>query len=207
MFVYEEKILKEYRIQVLEIVGWEGVWGIFITSIFIVAFYFIPGEDFGSAENPIQASLQLIHSKELIVSMLISSLVIGPFNYFGTSLTKYASAMHRCLVDASRMCIVWFVSMCCNWESFKTNQAMGYLLIIVGNLLYYGIISLGAEKKENNEKPMKLDLEEDNNEDDEINKDKKEKAENTDDLNSTAITKKSDLAATVKAKDLIEVKN
>lgn len=140
MFVYEEKILKEYKIKVMEIVGWEGVWGITISSIFLGVFYLLPGEDFGSAENPIQAALQIWNNSSIMISVLISVFVIGPFNYFGTSLTKEASAMHRCLVDASRMCIVWFISMCCSWESFKGIQALGYGLILIGNLFYYELI-------------------------------------------------------------------
>lgn len=140
MFVYEEKILKSYNIKIMEIVGWEGVWGCLISLVFMYVFYNLPGDDFGSAENPFQAIMQIKNSKELLISTLCSSLVIGPFNYFGTSLTKEASAMHRCLVDASRMCIVWMVSMCCSWEDFKSNQALGYGLILLGNLLYYELL-------------------------------------------------------------------
>jgi len=58
MFVYEEKILKEFDIHVFDIVGWEGVWGILISAIFLSLFFLIPGHDFGSFENPMQASIQ-----------------------------------------------------------------------------------------------------------------------------------------------------
>ena len=142
MFVYEECILKDYEVQVWEIVGWEGIWGMLSSAAFISIFFLIPGNDFGSTENPIQATLQVMNDKQLFIGIATSSLVIGPFNYFGTALTKYASAMHRCLIDASRMCIVWIVSICCNWENFKIQQACGYVLIIIGNLVYYEIITL-----------------------------------------------------------------
>ena len=94
-----------------------------ISFVFISIFYIIPGhfililgEDFGSFENPFQATLQVFHNYLLFLSISTSILVIGPFNYYGTSLTKYSSAMHRCLVDASRMCIVWVTSIICKWE-------------------------------------------------------------------------------------------
>jgi hypothetical protein len=202
MFVYEEKILKEYKIQVLEIVGWEGIWGVLITSVFLVTFFLIPGEDFGSAENPIQATLQLINSKEIMISVFVSSLVIAPFNYFGTSLTKYASAMHRCLVDASRMCIVWLVSMCCSWESFQSNQALGYTLILAGNLLYYGVIGLGSMDKPTEEEGFeKLKNKEEHidkeNEDEEGNNNINKRGK---DLDKTMITKNSEFLAIVEDK-------
>lgn len=142
MFVYEEKILNEYKIKVFEIVGWEGIWGMLLSLFFILIFYLIPGDDYGSLENPIQATLQIINNYQLLVSILISSLVIGPFNYYGSNLTKYSSAMHRCLVDSSRMCVIWLIAVCCNWEKFTGYQALGYVFIVCGNLLYYEIIKL-----------------------------------------------------------------
>lgn len=131
-----------------------------ISSFFIGTFYLIPGEiilklliqlghDYGSWENPIQATKQILNNPMLFVSILCSSLVIGPFNYFGTNLTKHSSAMHRCLIDASRMCVVWFISLCCNWESFKTQQVMGYTFVLIGNIVYYEFVKFDLfESKE-----------------------------------------------------------
>ena len=93
----------------------------------------------GSYENPIQATEQMTHSWTLVASMFTSIIVIGPFNYFGTNLTKYSSAMHRCLIDASRMCVVWLISIISGWEHFKFQQAVGYALVIIGNLIYYQV--------------------------------------------------------------------
>lgn len=76
----------------------------------------------------------------LLLSILCSTLIIGPFNYFGTNLTKYSSAMHRCLIDASRMCVVWLISICCSWESLKTQQILGYTFVLIGNIIYYEIV-------------------------------------------------------------------
>jgi hypothetical protein len=97
------------------------------------------GTDFGSYENVYQASIQILNNSKLIISVALSTLVIGPFNFYGTNLTKYSSAMHRCLVDASRMCIVWLISIASGWEIFKPQQAMGYLFVMVGNLIYYEV--------------------------------------------------------------------
>ena len=158
MFVFEEKILKNYNTKVMEIVGWEGIWRSIISLIYIYVFYNLPGDDMGSAENPFQALFQIKNNTVLFISIILSSFVIGPFNYFGTMLTKEASAMHRCLVDASRMCLVWFISLCCAWESFNMYQVSGYAMIILGNLLYNEIL-LKEEKyflyKDNETKKLK----------------------------------------------------
>jgi hypothetical protein len=81
-----------------------------------------------------------MNNSKLLISVGLSTLVIGPFNYYGTNLTKYSSAMHRCLIDASRMCIVWLISIISGWEVFKPQQAFGYLFVMVGNLVYYEVL-------------------------------------------------------------------
>jgi len=75
----------------------------------------------------------------LLAAILLSSIVIGPFNYYGTNLTKHSSAMHRCLIDASRMLVVWLLSIVSKWEQFKLQQAIGYFFVLVGNLIYYEV--------------------------------------------------------------------
>lgn len=110
-----------------------------ISSILIGIFYIIPGRDIRSWENPIQATLQLGNNYYLLGAILCTTFVIGPFNYYGTNLTKYSSAMHRCLIDASRMCVVWLVCIICKWEDLKTQQALGYLFVLLGNLVYYEV--------------------------------------------------------------------
>lgn len=139
MFVYEEMILKEYNVNVFEIVGWEGIWGMLCSAIFVGIFYVIPGHDYGSYENPVQASEQIFKNTTLFFGILCTTVVIGPFNYFGTNLTKYSSAMHRCLIDASRMCVVWLISILAGWERFKIQQCMGYVCVLLGNMLYYQV--------------------------------------------------------------------
>ena len=75
----------------------------FISFVFNSIFYIIPGhfilmlgDDFGSFENPIQITLQVFNNFVLFLCISTSILIIGPFNYYGTSLTKYSSSMHRC---------------------------------------------------------------------------------------------------------------
>jgi len=93
----------------------------------------------GSYESSIEATEQLLHNWKLVAAMFVTIFVIGPFNYFGTNLTKYSSAMHRCLIDASRMCVVWLISILMGWEHFKFQQAIGYATVILGNLIYYQV--------------------------------------------------------------------
>ena len=126
---------------VVEMVGWEGVWGMLLSAFFMFIFYTIPGKDFGSYENPFQATMQIFNNRTLLMAMLCSSLVIGPFNYYGAKITQHFSAMHRCLICASRMCVVWIFCIASGWESIRLMQVIGYTLIVFGNLIYNQVIN------------------------------------------------------------------
>jgi len=139
MFVYEEIIINEYDVCVLDIVGYEGIWGVLISSIFVSCAYFLPGYSFGSLDNPIDAFTQTIFNHKLLIAFLLPMLVIGPFNYFGTSLTKYSSAMQRTLIDNSKVIIVWMISIYIKWEKVHILQIIGFVLIITGNILYFEV--------------------------------------------------------------------
>eukprot|EP00743_Colponemidia_sp_Colp-15_P005806 GILK01006241.1.p1 GENE.GILK01006241.1~~GILK01006241.1.p1 ORF type:complete len:388 (-),score=36.52 GILK01006241.1:205-1368(-) len=146
MFVYEEKILRsstaDEHVPVLSLVGWEGLWGIILSAIVVGVFFGIPGQDSGHLENFIQASVQIFHSWILITAFLVTTLVIGPFNYFGSMLTKKLSAVHRCTIDATRMFTVWSFSLAVRWEHFRWVQGVGYCCLLLGTLIHNEIIRI-----------------------------------------------------------------
>jgi hypothetical protein len=61
--------------------------------------------------------------------VVLTALCIGPFNYFGMSLTKQGSALQRCIICTSRMIAVWSVSLLFGWEQFRLLQLLGYLVL------------------------------------------------------------------------------
>jgi hypothetical protein len=53
------------------------------------------------------------------------------------------------------MCVVWLISICCNWESFKTQQVLGYTFVLIGNIIYYEILKFDwFEMKKDNFDPV-----------------------------------------------------
>jgi len=51
MFIYEEIILNKYDIGVMEMVGYEGLWGVFLTSILLGTITFHPIKIIGINDN------------------------------------------------------------------------------------------------------------------------------------------------------------
>ena len=140
MFIYEEYILKDYEIEILDIVGWEGFWGVLFAGILLVISFFVPNFIVGFSDNFLVASYQIFHSKYLLLGVLAGALSIGPFNYFGTQLTKIASAAHRSTICSMRMCVVWMISLCVGWEQYRPQQLYGYLIMTFGVLMYNEVI-------------------------------------------------------------------
>ena len=140
MFIYEEYILKDYQIEILDIVGWEGFWGSILAGFLLIISFFIPNVIVGFSDNFLVASYQIIHSKYLFIGVLAGAFSIGPFNYFGTHLTKIASASHRSTICSMRMFTVWMISLLIGWEQYCPQQLYGYLMMTFGVLMYNDVI-------------------------------------------------------------------
>ena len=135
-------------------VGWEGIWGTVLSFLILSFTFYFPGHFIvfsfkklffyylkkdaivGCSDNFVYASFQIANNSKLLFAILISSAVIGPFNYFGSGLTKIASASHRSTIDSMRMCIVWLVCVIGGYEEFRYQQMYGYALMSFGSILY-----------------------------------------------------------------------
>lgn len=77
---------------------------------------------------------------------------IGCFNATGVAITKYASAAQRSTVDTSRTLIIWFVSIFIGWEKFYWQELIGFILLVMGTLVYNEIYVLPCEIMNQNTK-------------------------------------------------------
>jgi len=65
---------------------------------------------------------------------------IAFFNYFGISITKYASAAQRSTVDLLRILSVWIFSIVLGLEKFNVLIVPGFVLLAIGFVIYNEII-------------------------------------------------------------------
>lgn len=70
-YVYEEKVLSSYKCQPLQVVGYEGFFGMCMATIVLFILYFIPGHDAGSVENAPYALAQMLNSGKLFVAGML----------------------------------------------------------------------------------------------------------------------------------------
>jgi len=139
--VVEEKFISKYNVPPLQVVGWEGSFGFVILSCILVGMYYIPGNSAGNHfENTPDAFVQLGNSAVVLTAIIGNIFSIAFFNFFGISITKYANATTRMVLDSVRTVVIWAVDLIIGWEQFQYLQIIGFLLLLLGTMLYNQVL-------------------------------------------------------------------
>lgn len=170
-FILEEQYSKTYNCDTLEIVGWEGVWGILINIPVLIIFQNIecPTLQIGKntwikllctkndknqwiLEDSIFAIKQISNDYVLLLCNISYFLSSALLNYTGITLTKIASAASRAFTDTIRTVLIWCFFLLpivnlCNREHFNIVQFTGFLFLIAGTLINNEIVILPFGKK------------------------------------------------------------
>jgi hypothetical protein len=190
-YVVEEKIVRSYIVDSFQMVGFEGMWGSIVYIVVLIIFQFIKCNDFNQnlkenicayrdnydgniyLEDTNFALKQMIKKKILILLFMLYITSIGIFNISGINLMEYSSSAARAVLDNLRTILIWFyfllIPQSSNYEeleeTFKYLQLLGFILIIIGNLIYNEILDikyLGLSKcyktKEDNKNDNKRDI-------------------------------------------------
>lgn len=112
MFIVEEKLLGDYYLDPLKVVGLEGVWGLLMYAILLPIFNNIPCDVEGLCNNGVLedtlAAFRDFGSNPALIGLSIGiCFSIATFNGFGVTVTKNASAAQRSTIDTSRTVLIW----------------------------------------------------------------------------------------------------
>jgi len=141
-FVVEEKFLSKYDAPPLQVVGWEGFWGLSMCSVVLFVLYWIPGSDYGSMENAVYAFAQMYYDWKLLLAVLGSVFSIAFFNFFGISITQRISSTTRSTIDSMRTFLIWIVSLIIGWEHFSWLQIGGFAVLVLGSSIYNEVLPI-----------------------------------------------------------------
>lgn len=72
----------------------------------------------------------------LILQSCFIIISIASFNATGVAITKFATAAQRSTVDTSRTLIIWCVSLILGWEEFLWPELVGFILLVMGTIIY-----------------------------------------------------------------------
>ena len=148
MFITEEKLFSKYYLKPLKVVGFEGLWGFLVYVIILIIFQQIDCHnpdfcEYGYLEDSIDALHQIGNNPGLLGLVISVMFSIAMFNFFGVSVTKYASSAQRATLDISRTVLIWVFFLAYpgdGSETFNYIQLLGFLVLIVGTLVYNEIV-------------------------------------------------------------------
>lgn len=156
--VCEERLLKVHDIPGTLVVAYEGVWGTLIMVVFVFpVLYFLPGNDVGGRqENTLDTVTMIENSSALQIMLCIYLLSCCTYNVARMLITSSLSAVHFTMIDASRTCIIWTLDLGLRywssdpaiqkfgeeWTPFSPLQAIGFLILILGQMVYGGLVQL-----------------------------------------------------------------
>jgi len=172
--VIEEKLLKDKNYEPINVVFMEGFWGLVIMSLVALPILYITPHAYPAVppydklfddgardiytENVLDAFSQMYNNPTFFFENLILLFSIAFYNFFGLALTTYLSAVHRTLIDACRTISVWGVQLIIYYLGLKsvgeefTNfsfiQLGGFLLLVLGTLLYNEVLKLPCSQYE-----------------------------------------------------------
>ncbi|GLI67497.1 hypothetical protein VaNZ11_011682 [Volvox africanus] len=142
-FILEEKFVAQYRVPTLLAVGLEGMWGTAICTIALPVLALVrTGPYHRPVDSAVEAFKEIAANGPLAVSMLVTVLSIGSFNFFGISVTKALSGAARATIDATRTLFVMLASMWLGWEHFLPLQVVGFAVLFAGTSLYNELIRI-----------------------------------------------------------------
>jgi len=146
--IVEEIFIDKYDVPPLQVVGWEGVWGLTFLSGVLVAMYYVPSPAAFCAypphcdhfEDAYDALVNMQHSWQLSAALGGNLLSIAFFNAIGVAITKHLSAATRMVLDSMRTLVIWAFSMGVGWEAFCWNSPVGFVVLLAGILLFNEVV-------------------------------------------------------------------
>ncbi|EPQ53390.1 hypothetical protein GLOTRDRAFT_45834 [Gloeophyllum trabeum ATCC 11539] len=141
--VIEEKVMTMHPISPLAAVGLEGAFGAF-TVLLLMPVLSLPRIRALSPYFELSKGLhQILSVPAVFWSGIGFAVCVAFFDSSGLSLTKYASATMRCLLDALRTLAIWCVSLALGWERLawpvSLVQMLGFALLVYGTFLFNGV--------------------------------------------------------------------
>ena len=161
-YVLQEKFIKHYEVHPFQLVGFEGLWGVCMYSILLIIFQFVHCNDWSEAlqeicfkddegdflvENSIFAFRQMWDNINLLIVYIFYVVSIALYNIVGINLTKLVSSTARAVVDTVRTVFIWlfflyFTPVEGTEEHFHVLQFIGFILLVLGTLIYNEILVL-----------------------------------------------------------------
>jgi drug/metabolite transporter (DMT)-like permease len=158
--VLEEELIDDYPdTHPLELIGAEGLWGLWVATIFVLPIANVLPEDAGEGifESSVESFTMLASSLKLIGLLVFYIVAVSAYNQSNMILISITSAIHSTIYEALRSIPVWIVSVAIdyiwpetgageklNWMSLA--RAAGFGIMLAGTMVYNRVIKMPGVK-------------------------------------------------------------
>jgi drug/metabolite transporter (DMT)-like permease len=147
--IAEEWLLKDVDLPEVEIIGYEGMWGLIL--MIVIAFpvlWLLKGSDCGHMEDPFDSLAMIYNSPKLLGMVLLYIFSCATYNVTGIAVTGSLSAVHRTMLEASRTSLIWVFGLTVHyyvddkslfgetWTPYSWLQLLGFVVLMVGQSVY-----------------------------------------------------------------------
>lgn len=147
--VAEEYFMKDVKLPPLQIVGYEGVWG--LIEFLVVGFplmQWLPGSDNGHFEDSYESFNAVYQSQSLQLLILVYLFSCSTMNISSIMVTYSFNAIHRTMLEASRTSVIWVVGLYTHyyidpsagfgekWLPYSYLEAFGFVFLLFGQMTY-----------------------------------------------------------------------
>ena len=146
-YIGQEKLFSIYYMSSDFLVGWSGIWGFLFMLPLVFAMNQVPcdyeKDKFCSGHYIEDTTLwynQILSSAQLKVALLGYLFTKQVYAIASTTLVKETGALTRTLFKQLQPIMVWAFSYYFGWEKFIWMQFIGFVFIVLGNLIYNKII-------------------------------------------------------------------
>lgn len=153
--VAEEKLLKDVHLPSMQIVAYEGIWGIILMlAVVFPICQVLPGSDNGHAEDSLDTVMMLEGNGALCALICLYMLSCATSNVAGLTVSSSLTAVHRTMLEASRSAVIWLVDLAVfylvspdisfgeAWLPYSPLQLGGFLLLVFGQLVYSSTVKV-----------------------------------------------------------------
>jgi len=147
--IAEEWLMKDVDLPSVQIIGFEGFWGVLMMIFFVYPLlWLLPGQDGGHLEDPVDTAVMVSNSGPLMACVITYLFSCGTFNITGIQVTAALSATHRMMLDASRTMVIWAFGLYIHyyvdrtskfgeaWNDYSVYQLLGFFVLVTGQAIY-----------------------------------------------------------------------
>lgn len=151
--IAEEWLLKDLDLPPMQIIGFEGLWGMLIMICLIYpVLYMLPGSDDGHLEDPFGTLVMVQNNPYLMLCAGLYLCSCGTLNATGIAVTGALSGVLRMMLDALRTLGIWafflFVHYFVDESSpfgetltpYSGLQLLGFVVLVLGQAVYGEVV-------------------------------------------------------------------